>query len=185
MTSHSAERADARQQYYLPFNGGDLSKTLWDAALEYLRPQLYLARIDMYPDLSDASPDAEFDAESIEAHRFLRTVSTPEDPTQEPRTWTQERLDLTVPEAFDAYKLYGYHSIETSVYRRDEPPESGEYPQAVAAISNHDQGYTLGLRLSLPELEELRPLLEEKCFPWELLERWEPPVKRGWFRRKK
>lgn len=138
--------------------------------------------IDLFPDLSSEEPNVEFSQEDIAAYNFLRGVAEPT-ARRRRRTWMAERLDLTNADTFHTYKTYGYHSIHTQAYRRDEPPESGDYPEAVAALDNHDQGYTVGIRLAEAELEELRALLEEKCWPWDELRKSEPKEKKRWFRR--
>ena len=46
-----------RDQYYVSNTTADVTTTLWRVALDYLRPQLYLAIIDMFPDLHDRRPD--------------------------------------------------------------------------------------------------------------------------------
>lgn len=98
-----------------------------------------------------------------------------------------ERLDLTDAATFEAYKTSGYHSIHTQAYRREDPPESGEYPEAVAAIDNHDQGDVVGVRVSESELQELQRLLENLCWPWDELKKWEQEKKRrrSWLRARK
>jgi hypothetical protein len=172
-----------REHYYVSNTTGDVTTTLLRVALDYLRPQIYLAIIDMFPDLADLEPNVEFAEEDIAAYNLLRAVAQPSEPRRR-RTWMAERLDLTNDQTFEAYKIFGYHSIHTQAYRRDDPPESGEYPEAVAAIDNHDQGNTIGIRVTEAERQELRGLLEKLCWPWEELLKWEPKEKKRWFRRR-
>ncbi|MDQ4125795.1 MAG: hypothetical protein M3134_09375 [Actinomycetota bacterium] len=162
-----------RDLYHVSHTTGEVTHTFWQIALDYLRPHLNRAEIDIFP--APEWPSVEFTEEDLAAYGYLRTVSIrPRGRGQ--RTWMAEGLDLTVPATFDAYRTYGYHSIQTTAFRRDNPE---------AALDNHDGGSSIGIRLTAAELEEFRPLLEERCWPWDELKRWEPPrrKRRRWFRR--
>lgn len=159
-----------RDLYHVANPTGDVSVTFWEVALDYLRPHLYLAQIDMFP--SREWDSFEFTHEELAAYDYLRTVSIRPRGLGR-RTWMAERLDLRVSATFDAYRTYGYHSIQTTAFRGDDPQ---------AALDNHDSGSVIGIRLTAAELDELRPLLEARSWPWEELKKWEPPRKRqGWF----
>lgn len=160
-----------RDLYHVANTTGDVTTTFWRVVLDYLRPYLYLAEIDMFP--APEWPSVEFMQEDLAAYDYLRAVSIPPRGWGR-RTWMAERLDLTVPATFDAYRTYGYHSIQTTAFRGDDPEP---------ALDNHDSGAVIGVRLSPAELGELRPLLEGRCWPWDELKRWDPPPERRWFRR--
>jgi hypothetical protein len=173
-----------REWYYISDTTPEASQIFWDVALDFLHPHLYLAYIDLFPDLSWGG-HAKLTGPEVPAYEFLRSVSRPiDEDARKKRTWTAEQLDLTHDETFEAYKVYGYRSIQTSVYRRDEPPESApSYPEEVAAIENHDSGYSIRIRMSTEELHQLRLLADEKGLSSDALEKWEPKPKRRWFRR--
>lgn len=74
----------SRDHYYVSGTTAEVSTTLWNVALEHLRPQLYLAIIDFLPDLTDKEPDVEFREEDIATHNFLRSVSVPTNSRRRP-----------------------------------------------------------------------------------------------------
>lgn len=165
-----------RDEYVVSGIPPEVSRTFWDVALDYLRPQLHLATVDMFPDLSDGwQRRVPFSEGEKAAYDLLRQVAKAPD-SRRRRTWMAEELDLTDAATFEAYKTYGYHSIETSAYRRDEP-------EASPALHNHDSGSSIMVRLTERELEGLRERLEGPGWPRDELKRWEPEGKRRWLRR--